>query len=330
MLAVAPLLAACGRDAQRAGPPPAVPAEVFPMAVDHKYGTATIPAPPVRVVTVGLTDHEAAIAVGVVPVGVTAWYGDAPGQIFPWASEAFGDNELPTVLSATELEVEQIAALEPDLIIGQYTGLTEEQYGLLTRIAPTVAQPADFPDYAAPWDVMATTIGTVLGRAEQMQGVVDDVSARIDAAAAAHPEFAGKQAVVALPYEGMYVLGPEDPKTDLLLRLGFDYPEEVFPYTEGREAGTQFSGESVPDLDELDLVMWLSLDGTQTEEVFETTDVAAEGRFLSIEEEDGSLYGVAINYYTPLSIPYVLDRLVPQLAAAIDGDPATRVPVAVD
>ena len=37
-------------------------------------------------------------------------------------------------------------------------------------------------------------------------------------------------------------------------------------------------------------------------------------------------YDAAFNMVTPLSLPYVLDRYVPQLRAAADGDPATKVP----
>ena len=42
-----------------------------------KDGATTIPREPTRVVTVGLSDHDYVLALGVVPVGLTDWYGDS-------------------------------------------------------------------------------------------------------------------------------------------------------------------------------------------------------------------------------------------------------------
>ena len=39
---------------------------------------------------------------------------------------------------------------------------------------------------------------------------------------------------------------------------------------------------------------------------------------------------MAHSFVTPLSIPYVLERYVPQLAAAVDADPSTVPPVVKD
>ena len=36
--------------------------------------------------------------------------------------------------------------------------------------------------------------------------------------------------------------------------------------------------------------------------------------------------GGATSFVSVLSLPYLLDGLVPMLAAAVDGDPATEVP----
>ena len=50
-------------------------------------------------------------------------------------------------------------------------------------------------------------------------------------------------------------------------------------------------------------------------------DVSTQGRAVFLNEND--TLGKAFSFVTPLSIPYLLDGLVPQLSAAVDGDPAT-------
>ena len=51
--------------------------------------------------------------------------------------------------------------------------------------------------------------------------------------------------------------------------------------------------------------------------------MSAEGRDVFLEDEE--LLGAATSFISALSIPYLMDNLVPQLAAAVDGDPATPV-----
>src|SRR5215204_2546012 len=202
-LAVAPLLAACGQDEATSGTdePAAEAAGVFPVTITHKYGETTLEKAPTRVVCVGLTEQDALLALGIVPVAVTQWFGDAPGYIFSWAA---------------------------DLIIVQYSGLTEKDYELLSKIAPTVAQSGDYADYGAPWDEMAMTIGMAVGQPDQMQEIVDGVKQQIADAAAANPDFAGRTAMVVTPYEGLFIYGPEDPRSRMLVDLGFEFPTDEF------------------------------------------------------------------------------------------------------
>ena len=331
-LAVAPLLAACGDDGTSDatdGPSSGSGASeeaAFPVTIAHKYGETTLEKAPTRVVCVGLTEQDALLALGIVPVAVTKWFGDAPGYIFSWATDKLGDAELPEVLEDTNgVQVEKVAALAPDLIIGQYSGLTEKDYELLSKIAPTVAQSGDYADYGAPWDEMALTIGMAVGQPTQMQEIVDGVKQQIVDAAAANPEFAGKQAMVVTPYEGLFVYGPEDPRSRMLVDLGFEFPTELFG-GEGEEFGTSLSAERTSDLEQIDVAVWLDLEAdAAVKKVFERTTTSAEGRWFDISSADGDYY-VAHSFVTPLSIPYVLERYVPQLAAAVDGDPATKVP----
>ena len=124
------------------------------------------------------------------------------------------------------------------------------------------------------------------------------------------------------PYEGLFVYGPEDPRSRMLVDLGFTFPTEVFG-SDQEEFGESLSAERTSDLDQVDVAVWLDLEAEPAvKKVFDQTTTSAEGRWVDISEEDGDYY-VAHSFVTPLSIPYVLERYVPQLAAAADGDPAT-------
>jgi iron-siderophore transport system substrate-binding protein len=333
VLALGPALVACGDDGGGT-PADAAPSAkrseqgAFPATIEHKYGSTTLDAAPARVVCVGLTEQDALLALGIVPVAVTKWFGDAPGYIFPWAEHLLGDAELPEVLEDTNgVEVEKIAALRPDLIIGQYAGLTKKDYELLSAIAPTVAQPGEYADYGAPWDEMAMNVATAVGQPEKMRALVDDVKRQVADQAAAHPEFAGMSAAVVTGYEGLFVYGPEDPRSRMLVDLGFSFPSEVFG-SDMDEFGESLSTERVSDLEQVGVTVWLDYESDPAaRKVFEQTTTEQEGRWFDIAEEDGNYY-VAHSFVTPLSIPYVLERYVPQLAAAADGDPSTVPPQA--
>lgn len=343
MLAVAPVLAACGDDSDSgstsspgAGDTPATdgPEEgAFPVTIKHKYGETTIEKAPERVVCVGLTDQDALMALGVVPVGITYWFGDEELQgVYPWAQEHLGDAELPTVLNDTNgIQIEKVASLAPDLVIGQYTGMTEQEYKKLSAMGvPVVAQSGDYADYGTPWDEAAITLGTAIGRPAAAQELVDSVKQRIADEAEAHPEFEGQTAAVVTPYEGLFIYGPEDPRSRMLVDLGFTL-HPLITGADKSEFGISLSSERTSDLGDAGTVVWVDYAADkQVDKIFEGTTAHDEGRWFDINEKDDGSYYVAHSFVTPLSIPYVLDRYVPQLAAAVDGDPKTEPPAAAD
>ncbi|WP_405583057.1 iron-siderophore ABC transporter substrate-binding protein [Streptomyces sp. NBC_01190] len=305
------------------------PSDAFPVTIAHKYGSTTITSQPQRIVTVGLTDQDAVLALGKVPVGTTEWVGGYKGAIGPWARDKLGGAAAPTVLkdTGTGPQMEKIAALRPDLILAVYSGLTKDQYQTLSKFAPVIAQPKQYNDYGVPWQQQTETIGKALGKAQEAATLVQGVEAKIDAAKQAHPEFAGATAVMATPYEGTFVYGSEDVRSRLLTGLGFTLPKGLDKVI-GDSFGANISKERTDLLDQ-DVAVWIVPDTTaavaklHADKLYGDLDVVKQGREVFIKET--SDYGNAVSLSTVLSIPYVLDRLVPQLAAAVDGKTATKV-----
>src|SRR4051794_18602537 len=99
----------------------------WPVSIENRFGTTEIPAEPERVVTVGFNDQDFVLALGVTPVGVRENLGDYDVPNRPWAQEQSDGAELPTV-GGQEIDVEAVAALEPDLIVGVYSFMDQAVY----------------------------------------------------------------------------------------------------------------------------------------------------------------------------------------------------------
>jgi iron complex transport system substrate-binding protein len=294
--------------------------DAFPVTIEHKYGSTTLTEFPKRIVTVGLTDHDALIALGIVPVGTTEWFNEYPGALWPWASDKLNGAEIPTVLGRSEsINFEGITALQPDLILGLYAGISESDYGLLSQIAPTIVQPEGYVDYGMPWQEITRVVGQAVGKADEAEALITAIDERFAQIQEEHPEFVGATSIVATPYEGIWVYGPEDLRGRLLTSLGFELPEGLAEVT-GDEFGGNLSAERA-DLLDVDVIIWLDADESEGElggPIYQTLPVHTEGREVFLDSYDDPLGG-ATSFVSVLSLPYLLDGLVPQLAEAMEG-----------
>jgi iron complex transport system substrate-binding protein len=299
----------------------------FPVTITHKFGETTIEDTPTRVVSVGFAEHDGLLSLGVIPVGVRDWYGDQPSATWPWAQDELGDAK-PTVLPSTDLNFEAIGALQPDLIVGISSGMDADDYEKLSQIAPTLAQPADYIDYGTPWDVALLETGRALGLESRAEAVIAETNDLFAAAREANPEFDGQSAAVAFVFDGAPgAYASSDSRSRMMTDLGFTIPSE-FDELSGDQFFFTVSPEQLATLDS-DVLVWIvgsedELGAVQGLALRPSMRAATEGREVVADE----LLSGAFSHASPLSYPYVLERLVPELAAAADGDPSTPVPSA--
>lgn len=295
----------------------------FPVTIKHALGSTTITKAPQRIVTLGWGSADAAIALGVVPVAIPfdSYAGDTQG-VLPWIREAVRKKgaPLPTMLpsGANDPPYARIAAVKPDLILAVYSGVTKEQYALLSKIAPVVAYPGQ--PWSTPWREIITTVGTALGRESGAKRVLAGIDARIAAARKANPQFAGTTIAAVVDSGGtFYVYRKSDPRVSLLTDLGFTVAPSVDALANGDQSF--YYTLSYERLDRLSSDVLLVYAATQADaDAFASSPQNAvipavkAGRYATII---GTAKVSAVSPPTALSLPWGLDGLVTGLAAAV-------------
>jgi iron complex transport system substrate-binding protein len=312
------LLGACGTESSADDEPATGDAgAAFPVTIEHTYGETEIPEEPQRVVSLGYTEQDAILAFGVVPVAVRYAFGPEDDVFFPWADEAAGDAQ-PEIMPREEVDMEAVAALEPDLIMAVTAGLTEDEYETLSEIAPTVVEPEEYVAFGTPWQEQTLITGRALGQEERAEELVAEVEARFDEAREQYPQLAGRTFTLSgTSYEGEYPFhASDDTRSRFFIDLGMTVPPQLDEIAGGEFFGT-VSREEARQL-EADVIFFQSGSaeeraGIEGDPVLSAVPAVAEGRSLFIE---GSDYD-ALQFASALSLPYLLDSFVPQVAEVI-------------
>ncbi len=281
----AALAAACGSE-------PGEVADDGSVTVKHVFGETKIPAPPERVVSAGLTGQDELLAVGVIPIAVTDWFGGEPFGVWPWARPKLGGAQ-PVVLNLVDgIPVDQIASLRPDLIIATNAGLDRDTYDRLTAVAPTVAQSGQ-DAFFEPWKVQASAIGQAVFKHDEMQALIAAVDERFAAAATNNAQFAGKKILL---LEG--TLGPDGPtvmspawRSEFLTQMGFAVAD---------------------DLSSADVLVWSTENDEQRAALLADPAINRRRNAFTGKELAG-----AIAFASPLSYPVVAEQLPALIAGAI-------------
>lgn len=300
----------------------------FPVTIEHKYGETVVESPPERVITVGFSEQDPVLALGVIPVAIREWFGGHPHAVWPWGLDELGDGTPEALTMAYgDLNYEILASFSPDLMIATHAGITEEEYALLSAIAPTLPEPAEFPAFGVSWQDQTVLIGTAMGLADEAEALVAETTNAVAETRNQHDGFGGATFAWANPTgDGTYwVVGANTPPMRLLQDLGLTYPEEIAAVV-GDLDSYELSGERIELLDVDVLIMRASSDLQATLEadpLWAALDVMAEERVLWLDSSD-TVYG-ALSFTTILSIEYLLDELTPLIMAKVYPEQAAAM-----
>lgn len=301
----------------------------FPVTVEHVYGETTITEKPERVATIAWANHEVPLALGIVPVGMSkaTWGDDDDNGVLPWVEDEMtelgvdvsliGDEDaekagdVPVLFDETDgIDFEAVSDTNPDVILASYSGITQEEYDTLSKIAPVVAYPEIA--WATPVEDMITMNSAALGLADEGDALVDEIHTATDAALEAHPAL--KDATLLFTYldpsdlsqVGFYT--PADTRPGFLLDLGLPEPEILVENADSTEFYLMASAEEADKFNDVDVFITYGDESMiarlQADPLLSKIPAVAEGRIAILP--DATPIAASANP-SPLSIGWGID-----------------------
>ncbi|MHA7879943.1 MAG: ABC transporter substrate-binding protein [Saccharospirillum sp.] len=259
--------------------------------IDHAMGETRLDQPAERIVTLYQGATDAAIALGVEPVGIVESWVEKP--VYHYLREDAAD--IAQVGLETQPNLEGIAALQPDSIIAAKMR-HEKVYPQLTQIAPTVAHETVFM-FKETLDLVATVTGRQ-AQAEQWHQRWEARIAEFQAAMADHPEFSWPQEVALINFRSDHArIYYSSFAGNILNELGFERPEA---HQEDVWGVQLTSKESIPAMNadvffvfmtDSDPTVVQSYEEWTSHPLWQTLDAVKNGQVYHVNEVDWNMAG---------------------------------------
>lgn len=315
-------IASCSDDGDNGGDDDASHVETegtFPQTVTTKFGDVTVEEQPERVVALGWGDAETALALGVQPVGASDWVEFGGDGVGPWIGDSGSSysttyDSAPEMIETMEPDFEEIAALDPDLILDVRSSGEQDRYDKLSEVAPTVGVPEGGDSYLTPREEQVSMVSTALGQVDEGEEINQRYEESVAQIREDHPEWAEKTAAtVSLTSKGWgaYIRGSE--RYDTLLDLGFQ-ENTTLADEEVSDSGfsVTLSEETLSKADS-DLVIAFPI-GVTDEDVtadksWQRLTATKDGHSFVLPEDVSNAYALG----SPQAIEYALEKMVPLL-----------------
>lgn len=302
----------------------------FPVTIEHAYGETVIEQKPERVATVAWSNHEVPLALGVVPVGMSkATWGDDDGDgVLPWVEDKLEElgAETPVLFDETDgIDFEAVADTQPDVILAAYSGLTQEDYDTLSKIAPVVAYPE--VAWGTSYEDMIRMNSAALGLSAEGDELIDELHETVSASLENYPELDGARVLFSYidPSDfsqiGFYT--SHDTRPGFLESIGFPVPEIVAEESAATEEFyTSVSAEEADRFADVDVfVTYGDADGTiveqlQADPLLSQIPAIANGSIVVLENDTPL---AASANPSPLSIGWGIDDYFALLASGVSA-----------
>ncbi|MDR0446178.1 MAG: ABC transporter substrate-binding protein [Oscillospiraceae bacterium] len=299
----------------------------YPIVIQHAFGETVIEKKPERVATIAWANQDTPLALGVVPVGFSmANFGpvDAFGN-HPWTAAKLAELGVtePNVFQDTDgYDYEAISDTNPDIILAAYSGITQEEYDLLSQIAPVVAYPRQ--PWQTYWRELVLINSEAIGMKAEGEQYVAETEALIAEKVSQYPQLDDKTGaflwIDATNLSTFYLYFTIDPRASYLTDLGISFPESLDALkTDDTSFAATVSAENIDILYDLDIIVAYGdatlLETLQADALFGTVPAVQRGS-VALIDSNTELAGAA----TPsaLSIPAVIDEYLGLLAEAAD------------
>jgi iron complex transport system substrate-binding protein len=299
----------------------------YPITIQHAFGETILNEKPERVATISWGNQDVPLALGIVPVGVSqANYGVLDGSsLLPWTLEGFKSLgvDSPVIFNDTDgLNYEAISDAAPDVILAAYSGITQEEYDLLSAIAPVVAYPT--LAWQTYWRDQIIMDATGIGMREEGEQLVSSLEQLIAEKTAQYPQITGKKAAFVYfnPSDlgKFYIYLPTDPRAAYLTDLGMEFPESVLNLSKDSASfALELSAENVDVLTDIDIIIAYGdtalLEAMKADPLVGTIPAVQRGSVALIT--DGTPLAASA---TPsaLSIPATIDEYLNLIGEAAD------------